>query len=198
MSTLVIMLWLLANIIAIVELIRIIIESVKHGKTERLGNLAKKFFIAFAASVICVIVGASITPHSSPKPATKDTPAATISAEPSAIAETPTPTIEATPTPSATPEPTPRATPSATPSSTPAPVNSATPAPTVEATALVAEEPNDQADVREYVLNTNSRKFHKPSCGSVDTMDASNRQDVTTTRDELIAQGYEPCKRCNP
>lgn len=78
MSTLVIMLWLMANIIAIVELIRIIIESVKHGKTERLGNLAKKFFIAFAASVICVIVGASITPHSSPKPATKDTPAAEI------------------------------------------------------------------------------------------------------------------------
>lgn len=198
MNTLLAMLWLLANIIAIVELIRMIIESVKHGRTEKQANLVKKFFIAFAASVVCIIVAASIMPRSSPKPAATDAPVATISAEPSAIAETPTPMIEATPTPSATSEPTPSATPSAIPSSTPVSINSATPAPTVEATASVAEEPNAQADVREYVLNTNSHKFHKPSCSSVNTMDASNRKDVTTTRDDLIAQGYEPCKRCNP
>ena len=192
--TLIIMLWLAANIIAIVQLVRIIIESVKHGKTERLMDFVKKFFIAFIAAIIFLFVGAGITPHPSPKPTNTDAPAATISAEPSAVAETPAPTIEVTPTPSATPEPTP----SATPSSTPAPIASATPTPTVEVAAPVAEEPNVQADVREYVLNTNSHKFHNPSCGSVDTMDASNRQDVTTTRDELIAQGYEPCKRCNP
>lgn len=49
-----------------------------------------------------------------------------------------------------------------------------------------------------YVLNTNSKKFHKPSCGSVGDMSAKNRQDVSLTRDEIIAKGYAPCKRCNP
>lgn len=46
-----------------------------------------------------------------------------------------------------------------------------------------------------YVLNTNSKKFHRPSCSSLPT---SNRKDSTQSRDELIAAGYELCKRCNP
>lgn len=52
-----------------------------------------------------------------------------------------------------------------------------------------------QAD---YVLNTNTMKFHLPSCSSADNIKASNRQDYHGSRDDLIAQGYEPCKRCNP
>lgn len=49
-----------------------------------------------------------------------------------------------------------------------------------------------------YVLNTSTHKFHKPSCSSVGDMSAKNRQDVTWTRDEVISHGYVPCKRCNP
>ena len=29
-------------------------------------------------------------------------------------------------------------------------------------------------------------------------MKAANRQEFTGTRDEVIADGYEPCKNCNP
>ena len=50
----------------------------------------------------------------------------------------------------------------------------------------------------EYVLNTNSKKFHIPSCSSVDQMSPKNREDVENTRENLIAKGYDPCKRCNP
>lgn len=50
----------------------------------------------------------------------------------------------------------------------------------------------------EYVPNTNSKKFHLPSCSSVDQMSPKNREDVEDTRENLIAKGYDPCKRCNP
>lgn len=49
-----------------------------------------------------------------------------------------------------------------------------------------------------YILNTNSHKFHDPSCSSVDQMSDSNKEEFTGTRDEVIAMGYEPCGRCNP
>lgn len=51
---------------------------------------------------------------------------------------------------------------------------------------------------QEYVLNTNTRKFHKPTCASVDDIKESNRKDVVAARDDLIAQGYKPCGRCKP
>lgn len=49
-----------------------------------------------------------------------------------------------------------------------------------------------------YVLNTSSRKFHLPDCPSVAKIAEKNRQDYTGARSELIAQGYEPCKQCDP
>lgn len=49
-----------------------------------------------------------------------------------------------------------------------------------------------------YVLNTKSKKIHRPDCSSVKQMSDKNRQDVTDTLDDLISQGYEPCQRCNP
>lgn len=50
----------------------------------------------------------------------------------------------------------------------------------------------------EYVLNTNTHKFHYPDCSSVSRMSDANRQDFVGTREEVIAQGYEPCGNCNP
>lgn len=49
-----------------------------------------------------------------------------------------------------------------------------------------------------YVLNKNTKKFHYPSCSSVGDMSPKNRLDVTMSRDDIILQGYVPCKRCNP
>ena len=49
-----------------------------------------------------------------------------------------------------------------------------------------------------YVLNTNSHKFHLPSCSSVDTISPKNRKDVNESREQIVREGYAPCKRCNP
>ncbi|WP_026519375.1 DNA/RNA non-specific endonuclease [Butyrivibrio sp. FCS006] len=49
-----------------------------------------------------------------------------------------------------------------------------------------------------FVVNTNSRKFHNPYCDSVKDMKEKNKMYYEGTRDELIQQGYDPCKRCNP
>ncbi|MBD5521164.1 MAG: MBL fold metallo-hydrolase [Lachnospiraceae bacterium] len=46
-----------------------------------------------------------------------------------------------------------------------------------------------------YVLNVKTMKFHKPSCNSLPT---SNRKDTSESRESIIAQGYVPCKKCNP
>ena len=54
------------------------------------------------------------------------------------------------------------------------------------------------APVVTYVLNTNTKKFHYPDCASVDEIKPKNRLDVSLDREEVIAQGYVPCKRCNP
>lgn len=65
----------------------------------------------------------------------------------------------------------------------------------------VQEEPEEQTTVSNgttYILNTNTKKFHYPSCSSVDQMSDKNRQEFTGTRDEVIAMGYDPCGRCNP
>lgn len=88
------------------------------------------------------------------------------------------------------------------------PAEEATPLPDVsganEGDAAAAEQaepqptaPTDKGTA-EYVLNTNSKKFHKPSCSSVDQMSPKNREDIEDTRENLIANGYDPCKRCNP
>lgn len=49
-----------------------------------------------------------------------------------------------------------------------------------------------------YILNTNTRKFHYPSCSSVSRMNESNKYYYTGLRDEVIAMGYSPCGRCHP
>ncbi len=49
-----------------------------------------------------------------------------------------------------------------------------------------------------YVVNKSSKKFHKPTCDSVKDMKEKNKMYYEGTRDELIQQGYDPCKRCCP
>ena len=48
-----------------------------------------------------------------------------------------------------------------------------------------------------YIGNSNTHKFHLPSCPSCRKI--SERNKVTfSSRDEAINQGYVPCKNCNP
>ena len=49
-----------------------------------------------------------------------------------------------------------------------------------------------------YILNTSSGKFHLPDCQGVASMKEENKQTYTGSREELIAQGYEPCGQCDP
>ena len=54
------------------------------------------------------------------------------------------------------------------------------------------------ANVQTYILNTNTKKFHKESCNSAKSMDASNKKIYTGSRQELIDMGYEACGVCKP
>lgn len=65
--------------------------------------------------------------------------------------------------------------------------------------SVVSETPSSSGSHEmTYVLNTNSMKFHYPSCSSAKQISAANRQEFTGTREEVVARGYEPCGRCDP
>lgn len=59
-------------------------------------------------------------------------------------------------------------------------------------------EPGTSTAEVDYVLNKNTKKFHLSSCSSADDIKASNRENYYGLREDLIARGYDPCKRCNP
>ena len=67
-----------------------------------------------------------------------------------------------------------------------------------EETSQTTETTNNTSSTADYILNTNTHKFHYPTCSSVDTMKESNTDYYTGSRDDLIAQGYDPCGRCKP
>ena len=64
---------------------------------------------------------------------------------------------------------------------------------TVQTPASANAEP-----IQSYVLNTNTLKFHKPTCKSVNDMKESNKWYFDGTRSEVIAMGYSPCGNCHP
>ena len=49
-----------------------------------------------------------------------------------------------------------------------------------------------------FILNTNSRKFHIPTCDSVGKMKEENRKEYFGQRDDLVSTGYSPCGSCHP
>ena len=86
--------------------------------------------------------------------------------------------------------------------STVASVAEETPVPQPETDTAVQITPESSAPQESqgitYVLNTNTKKFHYPTCSSVDDMKEKNKQIYTGSREEVINMGYVPCKRCNP
>lgn len=71
--------------------------------------------------------------------------------------------------------------------------------PQKETAPAVEETPQESAPAATseltYVLNIKTKKFHRPTCHSLPT---TNRQDSSESRESIISQGYEPCKKCNP
>ncbi len=56
----------------------------------------------------------------------------------------------------------------------------------------------DQYPEGSYILNTNTHKFHDPSCDSVYDIKEKNREISQKSREQIMEEGYEPCARCKP
>ena len=67
-----------------------------------------------------------------------------------------------------------------------------------EDNSFVQETEKISNEQTNYILNTNTMKFHYPNCNSVQDMNKDNKEEYTGTRDELINKGYSPCGNCNP
>lgn len=136
----------------------------------------KKFAAVLLALVICLSTGACSGEEAPTEPTV-------ISTEPSITSITLQPVENA-------------ATEAPTESETEAPTEAQAEPETVPATEAEVQGTEDNG--RDYVLNTNTGKFHYPSCSSVDEIKETNKSHYHGTRDELIEQGYSPCGRCHP
>lgn len=58
--------------------------------------------------------------------------------------------------------------------------------------------PSQQQTSSDYVLNTNTMKFHFPSCDDVPKIAPENYATFDGARDDVLNQGYSPCGHCNP
>lgn len=64
--------------------------------------------------------------------------------------------------------------------------------------ARAGEELPDNDSDTEYILNTNSKKFHTTDCSGAKNISPKNKTRYKGDRDELISQGYSPCGTCDP
>lgn len=60
---------------------------------------------------------------------------------------------------------------------------------------ITSEETSEKIEA-DYIVNTNSRKIHLPTCSSVNDMAEHNKWYYVGSLEDLKAQGYTPCKRC--
>lgn len=47
-----------------------------------------------------------------------------------------------------------------------------------------------------YILNTSSKKYHKPNCPYIKDIKEKNKKEYTGTKENLEKQGYKPCHSC--
>lgn len=57
---------------------------------------------------------------------------------------------------------------------------------------------DDQSTVGTYIVNTSTKKFHKTTCSSAQSMKEKNKKTYTGNRENLINNGYSPCEKCKP
>lgn len=62
------------------------------------------------------------------------------------------------------------------------------------------EVTTDAVDTQEteYVLNTSSKKIHRPTCSAIESMNPNKKKVYTGDISELLENGYTRCKTCNP
>lgn len=95
---------------------------------------------------------------------------------------------ETKPEPISEPEPVPEP----EPAPEPEPVPEAKP----EAEEVPPAEKTDEP-ILDFVLNTNTKKYHVPTCSSVSDIKDKNKAFYTGTVSEVEAMGYVACKRCH-
>ena len=66
-----------------------------------------------------------------------------------------------------------------------------------ETTAAETTPPETPAQSGAYVGSVNSEVFHNPNCSYVKSIHPENMI-WFSSREDAIAQGKRPCKRCNP
>jgi DNA-entry nuclease len=77
------------------------------------------------------------------------------------------------------------------------PTTSATTTPAGGSNTTTPAQDNEKVNAS-YILNTSSKKFHRPDCYSVGKMADKNKKEFKGDRNDLISDGYTPCKNCNP
>ena len=65
---------------------------------------------------------------------------------------------------------------------------------------LSTEEPEDEITIDEatFILNTNTKRFHRLDCSGAPATDSKNYKLTDKSYDEVRSEGYIPCSRCNP
>lgn len=61
--------------------------------------------------------------------------------------------------------------------------------------SAAASDTGDAAAVSAYVINTSTKKYHKPSCRYAT---GDNVKTVNKSKAQLDSEGYVPCKTCKP
>ena len=68
----------------------------------------------------------------------------------------------------------------------------------------VSDENDDRIDSgvspedASYVVNTKTDKFHEPDCRFAEDINEQNRVYTDLSKEELVLEGYSPCKICKP
>ena len=68
----------------------------------------------------------------------------------------------------------------------------------IQSQEVTTESSLTQTEAADYVLNTNTKRFHYPDCKSVTDMKEKNKQYYHGSREDLINQGYTACGNCRP
>ena len=63
-------------------------------------------------------------------------------------------------------------------------------------TEIPVTEPDAQSP--DYILNTNTGKFHYPDCPSVELMSEETKLYFTCNKESLLEYGYSSCRKCKP
>lgn len=64
----------------------------------------------------------------------------------------------------------------------------------------ITEAPQQPAvsNAQDFVLNTNTKKYHYQSCGEINRMKEENKSYYHGSAQDLDNQGYTPCGKCHP